>query len=108
MLLVAFLMAALTLLAAPKKGDQTVYFKSSMHCAACENKLFEQLRFEKGVKELETDHVSNTVRVVYAPSKTAPGKLAAAIEKAGYKAVAIDSAAYRGLVDSAAERSPRL
>ncbi len=71
---------------AQKKADKVVCFKSDMHCDACEKTLFEQLRFEKGVKDLEFDHVSNTIRVVYADGKTNPVNLAGSVGKKGYKA----------------------
>ena len=55
---------------AQKKTDPVVYVKSNMHCDDCENVLFEHLRFEKGVKDLKLDHVSNTIKIVYTEKRT--------------------------------------
>lgn len=86
---------------AQKKNSETVYFKSNMHCAACENKVFEMLRFEKGVKDLKVDHISNTVKVVYATGKSSSEKLVKAIEKEGYEAKEIAVEEYTKIVESA-------
>ncbi len=85
---------------AQKKGEAVVHFRSNMHCAACENTLFEHLRFEKGVRDLKLDHLSNTIRIVYTGSKTSSETLAAAIEKKGYKANPITMETYQNLQDS--------
>jgi copper chaperone CopZ len=89
---------------AQKTGDKVVCFKSNMHCQDCANTLFEQLRFEKGVKDLKIDHVSNTVKVVYAEKKTDDGKLQKAVEKKGYKAEKISEADYSVMLKSAGEK----
>ncbi len=86
---------------AKKKSTQTVFFKSNMHCADCENKLFETLRFEKGVKDLTVDHVSNTVKVEFVTGKSSSGKLVQTIEKAGYEAVEITPEDYSKRVEAA-------
>lgn len=80
----------------------TVCFKSSMHCAGCENTIFELLRFEKGVKDLKVDHVSNTIKVVFDNKKTTPETLSKAIVKKGYKADAITEKEYDQLIKPAA------
>ncbi len=89
---------------AQKAGDKVVCFKSNMHCQDCANTLFEQLRFEKGVKDLKIDHVSNTVKVVYAEKKTDDGKLQKAVEKKGYKAEKISEADYAAILKQAEEK----
>lgn len=91
--------------AAQKKADKVVCFKSDMHCDACEKTLFEHLRFEKGVKALELDHVSNTIRVVYSEGKTNPENLAGSVVKKGYKAESITEEVYKHLVDSVKVKS---
>ena len=65
---------------AQKKGDPVVYFKSNMHCGDCENSLFEHLRFEKGVKDLKLDHVSNTIKIVYVERRTGEEALKNSVE----------------------------
>jgi len=86
--------------AAQKKADKVVCFKSDMTCDGCEKTLFEQLRFEKGVKSLALDHLSNTIRVVYTEGKTTPEALAGSVVKKGYKAEPITEEAYKNLMDS--------
>ena len=79
---------------AQKKTDPVVYFKSNMHCDDCENVLFEHLRFEKGVKDLKLDHVSNTIKIVYTEKRTGEEILKNAVIKKGYEAETINEQEY--------------
>ena len=56
---------------------KTVVFTTTpqMHCAACENKIKNNLRFEKGIKNIETSVPNQTVTVKYNADKTTPEKL---------------------------------
>jgi copper chaperone CopZ len=100
-----FLVLALFLIAgnamAQKKSDPVVYFKSNMHCGDCEKSLFEHLRFERGVKDLHLDHVSNTIKVIYAEKRTGEEALKKAVEKKGYAAEKISEKEYAELVEKA-------
>lgn len=51
---------------------KTVFFTTTpqMHCAACENKIKNNLRFEKGIKNIETSVPNLTVTVKYNADKT--------------------------------------
>ena len=51
---------------------KTVFFTTTpqMHCAACENKIKNNLRFEKGIKSIETSVPNQTVTVKYNAGKT--------------------------------------
>ena len=51
---------------------KTVFFTTTpqMHCAACENKIKNNLRFEKGIKSIETSVPNQTVTVKYNANKT--------------------------------------
>jgi periplasmic mercuric ion binding protein len=51
---------------------KTVFFTTppQMHCAACENKIKNNLRFEKGIKSIETSVPNQTVTVKYNADKT--------------------------------------
>ena len=51
---------------------KTVVFATTpqMHCAACENKIKNNLRFEKGIKNIETSVPNQTVTVKYNADKT--------------------------------------
>lgn len=51
---------------------KTVVFTTTpqMHCAACENKIKSNHRFEKGIKNIETSVPNLTVTVKYNADKT--------------------------------------
>ncbi len=51
---------------------KTVVFTTTpqMHCVACENKIKNNLRFEKGIKNIETSVPNQTVTVKYNADKT--------------------------------------
>lgn len=55
-----------------------------MHCENCENKIKKNLRFEKGVVNIETSVPEQTVAVTYDASKTDVKKLQAAMKQIGY------------------------
>ncbi len=88
---------------AQKKGDTIVCFKSNMDCGSCETKIYEYLKFEKGVKDLKVDHASNTIFVEYKAGKNTEEKLSKAIEKVGYKAEKISKETYDKLVSETIE-----
>ncbi len=83
---------------AQKKENKVVCFKSDMDCTHCEESIYEQLRFEKGVKDLKVDHASNTILVEYKDGKNSDEKLAEAVEKKGYKAIKITKKEYDKIV----------
>ena len=57
-----------------------------MHCENCENKIKGNLRFEKGVKKIETSIPDQTVTIEYDADKTNAEKLVEAFKKFGYEA----------------------
>ena len=59
------------------KDIKTVVFTTTpqMHCENCENKIKNNLRFEKGVKEITTSVDNQTVTVKYDADKTTPDKI---------------------------------
>lgn len=63
-----------------------------MHCANCENKIKTNIRFEKGVKEIETNLKDKTVTVKYDAERTTVEKLVIGFSKIGYKASVIEAA----------------
>ena len=67
---------------------QTVRFTTipQMHCSGCEKKIKGNLRFEKGIKMIETNVDSQTVIIRFDADKTSPEKLQKVLEKIGYKA----------------------
>ena len=55
-----------------------------MHCQNCEKKIKENIRFEAGVKKIETNLEKQLVAITYDPSKTDSKKLTQAFAKIGY------------------------
>lgn len=58
----------------------------NMVCQNCENKIKTNIRYEKGVKSIETSIDDQSVTIVYNPDKTNPEKIAKAFKKIGYTA----------------------
>ena len=56
-----------------------------MHCESCENKIKKNLRFESGVKKIETSIKEQTVTVTYDATKTDVKKIQAAMKEIGYE-----------------------
>ena len=46
-----------------------------MHCANCESKIKNNIRFEKGIKEIETNLADKTVTIKYDADKTTVRKI---------------------------------
>ncbi|MDE6809169.1 MAG: heavy-metal-associated domain-containing protein [Muribaculaceae bacterium] len=61
-----------------------------MHCVNCENKIKTNLRFEKGIKRIDTSIKSATVTVKFDKTKTSVDKLIPAFKKIGYRATPIN------------------
>ncbi|MFV0506009.1 MAG: heavy-metal-associated domain-containing protein [Bacteroidales bacterium] len=80
-----------------KKKTETAYFQSNMHCASCEAKVEEKLRFEKGMKELKVDAHSNTIKLKFNATKTSQLHLKEVIEGMGYEAKIINEKRYKEL-----------
>lgn len=57
-----------------------------MHCESCENKIKNNIRFEKGVKSIETDIAAQTVTIVYDADKTTEDAIIQAFAKINYTA----------------------
>ena len=62
-----------------------------MHCENCENKIKGNMRFEKGVKKIETDIPKQHVTITYDADKTTVEKLKAGFEKFGYEAETVET-----------------
>ena len=80
MMLVALLAAA--------KDIQTVVVTTTpqMHCENCENRIKNNLRFEKGIKKIETDVEKQTVTITYDADKTTVENILKGFEKFKYSA----------------------
>ena len=55
-----------------------------MHCENCENKIKKNMRFEKGVRKVETDLETQHVSITYDPKKATVESLQAGMKKIGY------------------------
>lgn len=64
-----------------------------MHCEGCEQKIKGSLRFEKGVKMIETSVERQTVTITYDADKTTAEKLIKAFQKIDYTACPVQEAA---------------
>lgn len=91
-------MAVCFALAGYAKDIKTVVFKTTpeMHCQNCENKIKKNIRFEKGVKEIETNLTDKTVTVTYDAEKTTVDALIAGFAKIDYKATVAPKACCGG------------
>ena len=57
-----------------------------MHCANCEKKIKENIRFEKGVKSIKTDLKTKTVTIEYDADKTNVQDIIKGFKKIKYEA----------------------
>jgi len=57
-----------------------------MHCANCEAKIKENLKYCKGIKSIETNVADQTVTIQYDADKTSPDAFVQSLKKANYKA----------------------
>lgn len=83
---------------AQKKATEVACFKSNMDCENCQKTITEYLKFEKGVKDLRVDYVTNTIKVEYKAGKNDTDGFAKAIEKKGYKAEKISLEDYEKIM----------
>lgn len=74
-------------------NDTTVCFTVNppMSCQNCENKIKSNLRFEKGIKQIDASAEDAVVTVKYDKRKTSVDKLIPAFKKIGYEAQAVDN-----------------
>lgn len=87
-LLAAFLLNAASAFAKDIK-TLVVTPTPQMHCASCEKKIKDGLRFERGVKDIATSLEKQTVTVKYDADKTTEEKLLACFTKIGYTAAVV-------------------
>ena len=77
------------------KDIKTVVFTTlpQMHCENCENKIKGNLRFEKGIKDIQTSVPDQKVTIQYDADKTNPEKIAKGFAKIGYEATVVNGGA---------------
>ena len=81
----------LTAMVALAKDIKTVVVTTlpQMHCASCENKIKGNLRFEKGVKQIECNIPEQRVTITYDAEKTNAETIIQSFGKFGYKATEV-------------------
>ena len=79
--------ALLSVTAVLAKDIRVVVFKvSQMHCEKCEKKVKDNMRFEKGLKDISTEVKTKMVTITYEDKKTNVKKLQAGFNKFSYEA----------------------
>lgn len=81
----------LTAMVAMAKDIKTVVVTTQpqMHCSGCEDKIKGNLRFEKGVKQIECSIGEQRVTITYDADKTSSEKIIQSFGKFGYKATEV-------------------
>ena len=89
LLMLAMALVTMTALA---KDIQTVVVTTTpqMHCENCEKRIKNNLRFEKGVKKIETNVEKQTVTITYDADKTTVEALLKGFEKFKYSARVVE------------------
>lgn len=64
-----------------------------MHCENCEKKIKGNLRFERGIKKIQTDIPRQRVIITYDADRTTPVDIIQSFAKFGYKAAVVDTTA---------------
>lgn len=85
MLIISVMLLALTDAVAQKKGEKTVVFNATLHCASCKAKIEKNIPYEKGVKDLKVDLEKKTITVTFREDKNTVENLRKAIEKLGFQ-----------------------
>jgi periplasmic mercuric ion binding protein len=82
-----------------KKKTETIEIQSSVVCGMCEDRVIENMAFEKGVKDVKVDLETKVISLTYKTNKTDKQTLKKAITKIGYDAdeMQADDAAYEKL-----------
>ena len=70
---------------------QEVTFITTIDCKNCDKKVEAKLPFEPGIRDMKVNLAEKTVWIKYDTTKTDPQKLAAAIEKIGFKATQVQA-----------------
>lgn len=81
-------MLVLAAVSASAKDIKTLVVTTNpkMHCESCENKIKGNLRFEKGIKKIETSIPNQTVTITYDADKNQAENIIKAFGKFGYEA----------------------
>lgn len=83
-LFLVIMMMAMTAMAKDLHVLQMEVQNPKMHCEKCENRIKDNIRFEKGVKAIETDVPTQTVIIRYDADKGSQELIVKAMKKLGY------------------------
>ena len=74
------------------KDIKNLFFKKKqeMQFQSCENKIKKNIRFEKGVKDIQTDLKNKTITIKYDADKTNVENLIKGFAKIKYKATVVE------------------
>ncbi len=67
-----------------------------MHCSGCEKKIKDNIRFEKGIKDIRTNLDDKTVTIDYDADKTSVEAILKAFRKIKYEACEVKPAPQQG------------
>lgn len=86
--IIALALFCATIFPAVAKDIQTVVFSTEppMHCESCEEKIKNQLRFEKGVQKIVVSIPNQTISITFDADKTTPASFVKSLKKIGYEA----------------------
>ena len=86
--LVLSMVCVLATIAATAKDIKTLVVTTNpvMHCESCENKIKDNLKFEKGIKKIETNVEEQRVTITYDADKNSAENIKKAFNKFGYTA----------------------
>ena len=88
--LITFCLFSVLSLYAKNIQEYVVTTNPPLSCQNCERKIKGNLKFESGVKKIETSIPEQRVTVTYDADKTSPEKLEDAFSKIGYNVTLID------------------
>ncbi len=93
-------------IACSAKDIKTVVLNTApeMHCSSCENKIKSNIRFVKGVKDIQTNLEDKTVTIQYDADKTSVEKIIDGFKKIDYVATVADPAAPKAEVAEGAKK----
>lgn len=91
--LILFTLSAGFAFAAKNQSDTTVCFSVNppMSCVNCENKIKTNLRYEKGIRQIDASAKDAVVTIKFDKKKTSVDKLIDAFKKIGYTAAPADA-----------------
>lgn len=84
-----------------KKGEKTVTYNATLHCASCQAKVEKNIPYEKGVKSLKVDLKANTITVTFREDKNTVEGIQKAIEKLNVPVTGVAGAEQKEKCDEA-------